>query len=448
MISTRHGSGARRALRPVSLVLITTATLAAAAACSSSSSTSSGASSSSASSSTASSPATSSSATGSASAAATTSPGTSTAALAQFLLGKKAAGTPVKVGLINNEGSSPVAEPSTGDAAVAAADYANAELGGIAGHPIQVIRCSENEDVASATACANEMVQDNVAVVDIGTTGLGGTMVPIITKAGIPYVSATGASPAELTTPGTFMWTGGFPADLDGMAAEAHEHGYKKVTAFVIDTPGALAGAQQLGTPAFKAAGVALTIESVPEAVADATPQVTAGLSGSPGAVAIVADASTCTSVLQALSTVDPSIPVYANTSCLNTSTLTALGKTMNGVKIFGRSDIESNEPEAQLYRYVMATYYPTANPSGDAVTGYQGMLGLVRATASIKGTPTPASITAAIKAAKNIPLPAGAGLTFTCNGKAMAGLTSNCSAGDVVLTIENGKATDPQVLN
>jgi branched-chain amino acid transport system substrate-binding protein len=75
-------------------------------------------------------------------------------------------------------------------------------------------------------------------------------------------------------------------------------------------------------------------------------------------------------------------------------------------------------------------------------------MLGLVRATASIKGTPTPASITAAIKAAKNIPLPAGAGLTFTCNGKAMAGLTSNCSAGDVVLTIEDGKATDPQVLN
>jgi branched-chain amino acid transport system substrate-binding protein len=429
MISTRHGSGARRALRPVSLVLITTATLAAVAACSSSSSTNG-------------------SASGSASAAATASAGTSTAGLAKYLPGDKATGTPVKVGLINNEGSSPVAEPSTGDAAVAAADYANSELGGIAGHPIQVIRCSENEDVASATACANEMVQDNVAVVDIGTTGLGGTMVPIITKAGIPYVSATGASPAELTTPGTFMWTGGFPADLAGMATEAHEHGYTKVTAFVIDTPGALAGAQEIGIPAFKALGVALTIEAVPEAVADATPQVTAGTSDSPGAVAIVADASTCTSVLQALSTVDPTLPVYANTSCLNSSTLTALGSAMNGVKIFGRSDTESSDPEAALYRYVMATYYPTANPSGDSVTGYQGMLGLVRATASLKGTPTPASITAAIKAAADITLPAGAGLAFTCNGKAMAGLSSNCSAGDVVLTIENGKAIDPQVIN
>jgi branched-chain amino acid transport system substrate-binding protein len=420
---------ARRALRPVPLILLTAATLTAAAACSGSSSTPSSAGTS--------------SAAGTASAAAASSAG-----LAKYLPGKKAAGTPVKIGLINNEGSSPVAEPSTGDAAVAAADYANAELGGIGGHPIQVIRCAENEDVASATACANEMVQDNVAAVDIGTTGLGNTIVPIITKAGIPYVSATGSSSDELSTPGTFMWTGGFPADLGGMAKLAGQHGYKKVTAFVIDAPSALAGAKAVGTPAFKAAGVTLSIEAVPNAVADATPQVTAGLGDQPGAVAIVADASTCTSILQALSTVDPGIPVYANTSCLNSSTLTALGSAMNGVKIFGRSDTESNNPEAELYRYVMAKYYPSANASGDSVTGYQGMLGLVRATTSLTGDPTPALIMTAVKAAANVPLPAGAGLTFTCNGKMFPGLPSNCSAGDVVLTIENGKATDPQVIS
>ena len=428
MIATKHGSRARRALRPVPLILLTAATLTAAAACSSSSSTPSSA--------------------GTSTAGGTASAATTSASLAKYLPGKKASGTPVKIGLINNEGSSPVAEPSTGDAAVAAADYANAELGGIGGHPIQVIRCAENEDVASATACANEMVQDNVAAVDIGTTGLGNTIVSIITKAGIPYVSATGSSSDELTTPGTFMWTGGFPADLGGMAKLAGQHGYKKVTAFVIDAPSALAGAKEIGTPAFKAAGVTLSIEAVPDAVADATPQVTAGLGDQPGAVAIVADASTCTSVLQALSTVDPSIPVYANTSCLNSSTLTALGSAMNGVRIFGRSDTQSNNPEAELYRYVMAKYYPSANPSGDSVTGYQGMLGLIRATASLTGDPTPASITTAIKAATNVPLPAGAGLTFTCNGKMFPGLPSNCSSGDVVLTIENGKATDPQVVS
>jgi branched-chain amino acid transport system substrate-binding protein len=135
------------------------------------------------------------------------------------------------------------------------------------------------------------------------------------------------------------------------------------------------------------------------------------------------------------------------NTSCLNTSTLTALGSAMNGVKVFGRSATQSDNPEAQLYRYVIAKYYPTVNPSGDTVTGYQGMLGLIRALSGLTGDPTRATITAAIKATKNVPLPAGAGLTFTCNGKQMPGLSSNCSAGDVVLTVRNGKATESQVI-
>ncbi|TVZ02401.1 ABC transporter substrate-binding protein [Trebonia kvetii] len=438
-MSAKNGSDAGRASRRVPLVPLTVLaalTLAGAAACSSSSSTASagGGSSSTATS----------AASGSASASST---GSASAALAPFLQGKKATGTPVKIGLINNEGSSAVAEPATGDAAVAAADYANDELGGIAGHSIQVDRCSESEDTASATACANKMVQDNVAAVVIGTTGFGNTMVPIITKAGIPYVSATGSSSAELTTAGTFMWTGGFPADLGGMAKYAASQGIKKVTAYVINAPSALEGAQSVGGPLFKAAGVALTIEPVPYGVADATPQVTAGLAGKPGAAAIVADASTCTSILKALTTVSPGLPTMGNTSCLNTSTLTALGSAMNGVRIMGRSATQSDDGEAQLYRYVMAKYYPADSPSGDAVTGYQGMLGLIRALSTLTGDPTPATITTAIKAAKDVPVPAGAGLTFTCDGKAMAGLTSNCSGGDVVLTVQDGKATNPQVI-
>ena len=84
------------------------------------------------------------------------------------------------------------------------------------------------------------------------------------------------------------MWTGGFPADLGGIAKYAAQQGYKKVTAFVINAPSAIAGAQAVGAPLFKAAGVGFTIEPVPFGVADATPQVTAGLAGKPGAAAIV----------------------------------------------------------------------------------------------------------------------------------------------------------------
>ena len=431
MISTKHRSGAGRALRLGAPALLAAATLIGAAACSSSSSSTAGASSSS--------PAgTSSSSSG------TTA---SAAGLSAYLPGKQATGTPVKVGLINNEGSSPQSEPSVGNAAVAAADYANAELGGIGGHPIKVYRCGENEDTASATACANQMVQDNVAVVVIGSTGFGATMVPIITKAGIPYVSVTGSAVQELTTPDTFMWSGGYEATLTGFAKYAAKHGYNKVTAFVVNVPAAIAGAQQLGVPVFKSQGVGLTIEGVPSGVPDATSQVTAGLSGKPSAALIIADEGTCTSVLKALNVVSPSLPAMGITSCLTTSATQALGNAMNGVKIFGASAPQANDTEAKLYQYVMAKWAPAANPTGYTVTGYQSMLGLVRATAGLTGTATPASITAAIKAAKDVPLPAAAGLTFTCNGKALPKLSSVCSLGEVVVTVQNGVGTDPQVI-
>src|SRR6202020_8125 len=98
MMATKHGSHARRALRPAALILLTATTLTAAAACSSSSSSTP-------------------SSAGTSTAGGTASAATTSAGLAKYLPGKKATGTPVKIGLINNEGSSPVAEPSTGDAA-------------------------------------------------------------------------------------------------------------------------------------------------------------------------------------------------------------------------------------------------------------------------------------------------------------------------------------------
>ena len=429
MNSTKHGNGAGRALRRGAPGLLAAVTIAALAACSSSSTGSSSTS----------------SAGSSATASASGSP-LSTAGLSQYLPGNKATGTPVKVGLINNEGASASAAPNIGDAAVAAAQYANAELGGIGGHPIQVIRCAEQEDVASSTACANEMVQDNVAVAVLGEVSTGNVIVPIITKAGIPYVTVTGTSAAELSTPGAFSWSGGYEATLAGIAQYAKQQGYKKVTAFVVNLPSAIEGAKTLGVAVFKADGVALSTEPVPAGVPDATSQVTAGLSGSPDATAAILDETTCTSVLKALKLVNPSIPVLGITNCLDNASVQALGSAMNGIKIFGSSSPQSSDAQARLYQYVMAKYAPTVSASGITVVGFQSMLGLVRAVAGSKGSPTPASITAAIKAARNVPLPAGGGISFTCNGKALPSLPSICSMGEVMVTVQNGIGVDPQI--
>ncbi len=46
------------------------------------------------------------------------------------------------------------------------------------------------------------MVEAKVSAVLMTSSGQGNSMVPIITGAGIPYVSAAGQASSELTTPG------------------------------------------------------------------------------------------------------------------------------------------------------------------------------------------------------------------------------------------------------
>src|SRR3546814_17948900 len=128
-------------------------------------------------------------------------------------------------------------------------------------------------------------------------------MAPIITKAGIPYTSYSGASGSELASPNSFLWTAGFPAVLSTMASHAASEGHKSVTLYVTDNAAALGGAKAMGEPAFKAAGVKLNIVPIPLGTPDATPQVSAGLKDQPGAIRIVGDATMCTPVLNPLNT-------------------------------------------------------------------------------------------------------------------------------------------------
>jgi branched-chain amino acid transport system substrate-binding protein len=362
---------------------------------------------------------------------------------------KPATGSVVKIGLINPEGGSAISQPEDREAAQATADYVNANLGGMAGgHKIQLVVCKQQEDVATATACANQMVQDKVAAVVVTTTGQGQAMVPIITKAGIPYTTVSGASTAELTSPNAYSWTGGFPGTLITMAKYSASKGYKNVTAYVTDSPAAIEGAKALGIPSFKAAGITLKVVGIPLGAPDATSEVSAGLGSKPQAAVVIGDSTVCTSVLQAMQTLQPSIDKEIIQPCMDPSTIKAVGSGLDGAQLFTQSDTVSGKSASyQLYLQVMTKYAPGVATQGYAITGYQGLLGLVYATKGLTGAVTPASVNAAIKSATNVPLPAGDGLTFTCNGKAIPGLTAVCSSDGLVETVQNGIGTNPQVL-
>jgi branched-chain amino acid transport system substrate-binding protein len=359
----------------------------------------------------------------------------------------KATGTPIKIGLIANEGGTAVSLPQVTKAAVAAAKYANASLKGIGNHVITLDTCKEQEDDASAQACANKMVEDGVSAVVVGITAEGGAMAPTITQAGIPYITITGTAAAEFTLDNVFFDSSGVPGLFGGMAAQAKDKGYKKLTVLAGDTGSLIAGLKALGKPFFDAAGVDFEVVGIPPGTADTSAQITSASSGNPDAIAIVGDETLCISTLKGMQTLSLKKPIWTIPSCSGDSVQKAVPGALNGAVIFTNSDPTSNDPEAKLYRKVMKQYAPKVKANSDATYGYQSMMGLIYAAAGLGDDTSPAAVIAAIKAAKDVPVPAGHGVTFTCDGNQWPGnalFRNFCATGELVTKLK-GKPTATQ---
>lgn len=358
-----------------------------------------------------------------------------------------ATGSPVTIGLISDAGGS--SSIATGvlveQGAKAATDYVNHYLGGLEGHKVKIYICKNQSTPAGGQACANDMVQHGVVAVVEPFTGQAQTEVPTITGAGIPYITTSGSSTQELTLPGSYDVTGGFPADLGAMALSAKQHGYKKVTFLVINVPAAIQGAQALGGIVFKKAGVDFNVVPVDPGTADMTPQLQSAVSGGAKAVGMVGDVTFCSSFLKAYETLGVHLPRYVLNTCLDPSILHSptLDKALAGSFITTTS--KASKAELKEYATIIKKYDPKASTNPNVSTNQAYGVGAVLALANImKGSKYPvtaAGIKQQLSAATNVEIPLSGGLKMTCNGKAIPLLKDVCSSKAAIGVVKAGKA-------
>lgn len=359
----------------------------------------------------------------------------------------KATGTPVTIGMITDAGGSGGIGTSAlvEQGAKAAAQYVNADLGGLEGHKVTLYICENQNSPAGGQTCANDMVQHNVVAVVEPFTGQGQTEVPTIVGAGIPYVVITGASTPELTTPGAYSLEGGFPAYLGAMALSAKAHHLKKVAFAVENVPAAIQGAQALGGIVFKAAGVGMSVVPVNPGTADISPQLQSAVSSGADAVGVIGDVTLCSSFLKAYTTLGLTMPKYVLSSCQDPSILDSatLDKALAGSYI--TTTTQSSKADNAEYAALIKKFAPKVNPNPNVSSNVSDGVGPVLALASImKGSTqpvTPAGINEQIKTATNVPIPMSGGLKFTCNGQAIPLLKSVCSSAAAIGVIQSGKA-------
>jgi branched-chain amino acid transport system substrate-binding protein len=366
-----------------------------------------------------------------------------------------ASGEPVVVGLISaSDADNSLAAQFTRveDGMNAAVEYANEYRAGAAGRPIELFVCQGGETPAGSQDCANQMVNRGAVAVVMPFTGQGAAIVPVLANAGIPYITLSGASQEELTTPGAFALTGGYPATLAAFAQHAADNGVGKLALVVTDVPGALSAAQALGAIVFGNAGVEFETIPVPLGTADMTPQVQAAADGGADAIAMTGDLTFCSSFLQAYQTLALDQPRYLIATCIDPTVLDAFGNLIEGSIMTGLTSPDTTTEDAEVYAGIAETY-GDFDPDPTVSTGQAGgvvpLLTFVNLMDSYQGEVTATGILDHIRTAVDVPIFLGAGASFTCDGTAISLLANVCSADTFIGTVDaEGTITDPELID
>ncbi|MCZ7526517.1 MAG: ABC transporter substrate-binding protein [Acidimicrobiia bacterium] len=210
--------------------------------------------------------------------------------------GQQASGEPIVIGYVNQEDTPAGSFPEIREAAEAAVEYVNNELGGVGGRPLALEICTTLGTPESAASCANELVEKGVLLVAPGIDFGTEASLPVLEEAGIPYIGGVPLLTPEYLSPVSFQFIAGsasaFPAQAVYLADEV---GATKVNILYTDNPAGLAAADTFGKQVLAKKGIT-DVNLIPEKAdaADFTPSVSAAAEGDPDAIMVLFAASGC----------------------------------------------------------------------------------------------------------------------------------------------------------
>jgi branched-chain amino acid transport system substrate-binding protein len=331
-----------------------------------------------------------------------------------------AKGTPVKLGFIYPGKSTGADATVQLTAAQAVVKYANAKLGGANGHPITLDACPDNNDPTQAQDCANGFIKHGDIAVAAGQEGEVAQVIKPLIAASVPYFDISNTSNELFASKTGFVILNPFIALAAG-AVQAKLKGIKNVALIVIDVPAATGPFKEDTPPLYAGSGATVQIITVPIGTADMTPQIASAETKKPGIYELIGNGPFCAAALKAIKTLGSKAEIIGIDACLDKTSAAAVPGGFSGMKVLAQADLDPTSAEVKLYDAVRTTYAPGTPTSNFFSSGYQGVLGLIRALNAGKlAANTPAAALAAIRTGKDVLIPLGGGKTFACDGKAI----------------------------
>lgn len=330
-------------------------------------------------------------------------------------------GEPIKIGLINDEGSAQGNTIELRLGAAATVKYLNKEAGGIKGRPVELVTCNGKNEPTSEQSCAQKFIDAKVVAVT-GLSGLwGDNGVAAIKAQGIANVTLP-VSATEFTCDVCFPLSGGGPAGTMTLASfVAKTQKAKSASSIVVDIPGAKISRDLFWDKTLKASGVTDVVDgNQPASAADFTPGVLQATSNNPDALWVVGNDQFCARVLKAAEQLGKKPTFYAPDSC--TSPVVTDLPNAEGLHVYSavHPPTDASDKDIALYQRVVKKY------NGKDIPGFYGldsMSQIMTLKSVIESLPSPEvsgpAVVSALNTVEGIPVFAGGKLS-TANASKM----------------------------
>jgi branched-chain amino acid transport system substrate-binding protein len=348
-----------------------------------------------------------------------------------------ASGTPIRIGMMNQEASPAGSYTQLSQAARAAIDFVNDALGGLHGHPLELELCDNGFSAEQSVACAQQMVDERVPVV-LGGIDIFGTGIDVLRQNDIPYAGGIPISAASATSSNSFQWSGGAWGATVAFAHHAAEHGARRAAIVYADF-GPIAQAADLGREVLERRNVDTTLVPYPITATDIAAALPAATAADPDVLIVLGADSICRSALTAVRSSGTSAQAYYLGACATPAVTDSLGDNEADGAIFNvEGSISPDDPDTVLYGAAVDRFGRGLDPVGAGTVTFRSVMNVYRALRSLDDGPVDGGSVMAALAAQRA-APSFMGHPSTCDHQQLRGLPAMCSPQQILVEMRDG---------
>lgn len=350
-----------------------------------------------------------------------------------------ATGSPITIGMVNQENTPAASFPELSRAAQAAADWVNDELGGVDGHPIRLEVCNTKFSAEGSTACGQRFVDEKVPAV-LGGIDVFGNSIDVLDQNGVPFVGGIPVADQSATASNSFQFSGGTWGSAIAFADYAAKTVKAKKVAVLYAEFGSITQSARFAKKVLDAHGITTQLIPYPILGTDLSSALNAAAAAKPDAIMVLAADSGCKAGFDGIHSMGSTAQTFYVGACAAPTILASVPtEASNGaiVNVEGPVSSSTDNIDTVLYSSVIAKYADGLDAATAGTVSFRSFMNLWVVLNEVGADHlTPAAVMKAFRS--KVDAPSFMGHPYTCDGHQLEGLPALCSPQQILARIDD----------